>query len=157
MEKKMKKVLFSEVYCVDEEIFSDETIKKAYYLGAYCKAIINNSYESGISKGNTTFKKWLSNQIINTKNLEKIFDKASHFQEKLQLGGKRLEDLSLQVTTYAKPSSKSVSKYTISYFFRKGFNEYVKFKQEQVENDAKVDEYNKKIEEQSNEKSSERE
>lgn len=143
MAEKMNYVLFSEVYkCEDTQ---DDILKKSYYLGAYCKAVIASSYKSKISEGNTTFKKWLSNQIINAKNLNKIFDQASKFEEKLDLGSKRLLDLSTQTTTYIQDAPKSISKYTISYFFRKGFNEYVKFKEEQKENDDKVIEHNKKI------------
>jgi len=145
----MHYVLFSEKNrCEDCE---DEILKKAYYLGAYCKAIIDNSFHSKISKGNTTFNKWLSNQIINAKNLNKIFDKAGTFENKLDLGGKRLQDLSTQVTSYSENSSKTISKYTISYYFRKGFNEYIQFKDEQKENDEKIEAHNKKLKEQNNE------
>lgn len=145
--QKMDYVLFSKVYKCDE---SDDVLKKAYYLGAYCKAVINSSFKSRISEGNTTFKRWLSNQIINTKNLDKIFDKATHFENKLELGGNRLQDLSRQVTAYTENSSKSVSKYTISFYFRKGFNEYIQFRDEQEKNDKKVREHNKKLQEKNN-------
>ena len=143
MVEKIDYILFSEIYKCEE---TQDILKKAYYLGAYCNAVISSSYESKISKGNTTFKKWLSNQIINAKNLNRIFDQASKFEGKLDLGSKRLLDLSTQTTTYAQDSDKPISKYTISYFFRKGFNEYVKFKKEQKENDEKVRKHNKKIE-----------
>ena len=140
--KKMDYVLFSEVYkCSDNE----DVLKKAYYLGSYCKAVINSSFKSRISDGNTTFKRWLSTQIINTKNLNKIFDKATLFENKLELGGMRLQDLSSQVTSYTEGSSKTISKYTVSFYFRKGFNEFIKFKDEQSENDEKVTKHNKKI------------
>lgn len=140
--KKMDYVLFSEVYkCSD----SEDVLKKAYYLGAYCKAIIDSSFYSRISEGNTTFKRWLSNQIINTKNLNKIFDNATLFENKLELGGMRLQDLSSQVTSYTERASKTISKYTISFYFRKGFNEFIKFKDEQSENDEKVKIHNNKI------------
>jgi len=145
--KRMDYVLFSEVYICSG---SEDVLKKAYYLGAYCKAIIDSSFYSRISEGNTTFKRWLSNQIINTKNLDKIFDKATLFENKLELGGARLQDLSSQVTSHTENSSKTISKYTISFYFRKGFNEYIKFKEKQKENDAKVEEHNKKLKEQNN-------
>lgn len=141
--QKMEYVLFSQVYTCRE--CQDNILKKAYYLGAYCKAIIDSSYYSKVSEGNTTFKKWLSNQIINAKNLNKIYDKAVIFENKLQLGGTRLQDLSAEVTSYDESSSKRISKYTISYYFRKGFNEYIKFKEEQKENDERVKSYNQKI------------
>ena len=146
--KPMKYVLFSQEYKCDGA--DDNILKKAYYLGAYCKAIIDSSYYSRVSEGNTTFKKWLSNQIINAKNLNKIYDKAVTFEEKLELGGARLQDLSTQVTSYDESSFKNISKYTISYYFRKGFNEFIKFKDEQSENDEKVKEHNQKLKEQNN-------
>ncbi len=146
--QRMEYVLFSQEYKCEE--VQDDISKKAYYLGAYCKAVIDSSFYSRISDGNTTFKKWLSNQIINTKNLNKIYDKATTFENKLELGGDRLQDLSIQVTSFDESSSKTISKYTISYYFRKGFNEFIKFKDEQKENDEKVKAYNKKIKEQNN-------
>ena len=144
----MEYVLFSQEYRCDEE--QDNILKKAYYLGAYCKAVIDSSFYSRISEGNTTFKRWLSNQIINAKNLNKIYDKATTFENKLELRGTRLQDLSTQVTSYDEGSSKIISKYTISYYFRKGFNEFVKFKEGQKEHDAKVTAHNKKLKEQNN-------
>ena len=144
----MEYVLFSQEYKCDKE--QDNILKKAYYLGAYAKAVIDSSFYSRISEGNTTFKRWLSNQIINAKNLNKIYDKASTFENKLELAGARLQDLSRQVTSYDEGSSKNISKYTISYYFRKGFNEFIKFKDEQKENDEKIKAYNKKLKEQNN-------
>ena len=146
--QRMEYVLFSQEYKCNG--VDDSILKKAYYLGAYCKAIIDSSFYSRISEGNTTFKKWLSNQIINAKNLNKIYDKAITFENKLELGGARLQDLSTQVTSYDDSSSKNISKYTISYYFRKGFNEFIKFKDEQSENDEKVKAHNKKLKEQNN-------
>jgi len=146
--QRMEYVLFSQEYKCDKE--QDSILKKAYYLGAYAKAVIDSSFYSRISEGNTTFKRWLSNQIINAKNLNKIYDKASTFENKLELGGARLQDLSTQVTSYDEGSSKNISKYTISYYFRKGFNEFIKFKDEQKENDEKIKAHNKKLKEQNN-------
>ena len=57
----------------------------------------------------------------------------------------RLQDLSSQVTSYTESSSQMVSKYTVSFYFRKGFNEFIQFKDEQSENDEKVKIHNKKI------------
>ncbi len=144
----MEYVLFSEEYRCDK--MQESVLKKAYYLGAYSKAVIDSSFYSRISEGNTTFKRWLSNQIINVKNLNKIYDKATTFENKLELGGARLQDLSRQVTSYNEDSSKTISKYTISYYFRKGFNEFIKFKEEQKEHDDIVTAYNKKLKEQNN-------
>lgn len=146
--QRMDYILFSQEHQCNE--CQDEILKKTYYLGAYCKAVINRSFKSRISYGNTTFKKWLSNQIINAKNLNKIFDKATIFENKLELGGSRLQDLSTQITSCDESSSKTISKYIISYYFRKGFNEYIKFKEEQKENDKKVEAHNKKLKEQDN-------
>ena len=146
--QRMEYVLFSQEYKCEE--VQDNILKKAYYLGAYCKAVINSSFKSRVSEGNTTFKRWLSNQIINAKNLNKIYDKAITFENKLELGGARLQDLSTQVTSYDEGSSKNISKYTVSYYFRKGFNEFIKFKDEQSENDEKVKAHNKKLKEQNN-------
>jgi len=146
--QRMEYVLFSQNYKCEKE--RESILKKAYYLGAYSKAIIDSSFYSKISEGNTTFKRWLSNQIINAKNLNKIYDKASTFENKLELGGARLQDLSTQVTSYDESSSKNISKYTISYYFRKGFNEFIKFKEEQKENDKKIEKHNKKLKEQNN-------
>jgi len=146
--QKMNYALFSKKYACEE--CQTEVIKKAYYLGAYAKAIIDSSFYSRVSEGNTTFKRWLSNQIINAKNLNKIFDKATIFENKLELSGNRLQDLSNQVTAYTENSSKGISKYTVSYYFRKGFNEYIMFKEEQKENDEKIKIHNQKIKEQNN-------
>ena len=146
--QRIEYVLFSQEYRCDEK--QDSILKKAYYLGAYVKAVIDSSFYSRISEGNTTFKRWLSNQIINAKNLNKIYDKASTFENKLELGGARLQDLSTQVTSYDEGSSQNISKYTISYYFRKGFNEFIKFKDEQKENDEKIKAHNKKLKEQNN-------
>jgi hypothetical protein len=148
MSEKLDYVLFSEVYNGND--IQEEILKKAYYLGAYSKAIIDNSFYSTVSRGNRTFKTWLSNQIINAKNLNRIFDKATTFENKLKLGGNRLQDLSTQVTSCSDDSSKNISKYTISFYFRKGFNEYVQFKEEQKEHDDKVEAHNKKLQEQNN-------
>ncbi|MCH9814481.1 MAG: hypothetical protein K0U47_11140 [Epsilonproteobacteria bacterium] len=149
MAEKMKYVMFSESYQCKE--CESDLLKKTYYLGAYCKAVINASYASKVSEKNTTFKKWLSNQIINAKNLNKIFDQAGKFENKLDLGSSRLQDLSTQITSYVEDNSKKVSKYTVSYFFRKGFNEYIKFKEEQKEHDEIVKVHNKKLKESSDE------
>lgn len=148
MSEKTEYVLFSEVYSGDD--IQEDILKKAYYLGAYSKAIIDNSFYSKISEGNTTFKKWLSNQIINAKNLNKIFDQASKFEEKLNLGSKRLLDLGTQITTYTNSPSRPISKYTISFYFRKGFNEYIQFNKEQKERGVKVETQNKQLKEQDN-------
>ena len=53
--QKMDYILFSQEYQCDE--CQDEILKKTYYLGAYCKAIIDSSFYSRVSEGNTTFKR----------------------------------------------------------------------------------------------------
>ena len=56
--------------------FSHPLIQRAYYTGGYAKAVILSSYNSEVSKNNQTFKNWLSNQIINAQNLDRIFEMA---------------------------------------------------------------------------------
>ena len=65
--------------------FDNPVIQKAYFVGAYAQAVIKSSYKSEVSKNNTTFKNWLSNQIINYRNLDRIFEMAFRFEQKLKL------------------------------------------------------------------------
>ena len=67
------------------DYFAVPAIQKAYFIGAYSRGVIKSSWNSEVSKENTTFKSWLSNQIINYRNLDKIFDMAFRFEQKLKL------------------------------------------------------------------------
>lgn len=125
--------LFSGV--VDEEFlkehksFFDESsvLKQAYFLGAYCNGVIGQSFYSRVSNGNKTFKKWLSNQVINSANILKIHEKAEHFHRKLQLYGNRLEDLHTLFTRYSS-DGKNPPKSKVSFAFSKGYCDYEIFK-----------------------------
>ncbi len=117
----------------DNKYFKSDTIKEAYLIGAFSKAIIDSSFNpSGkvVSK-NETFKKWLSNQQIIQSNLKRIFNKASEFERKFKLTSKRNSDLSILVTTYFnEDSNKKVLQQEVSFAFIRGFNDYLKFKKE---------------------------
>ena len=86
----MEKISFKEkldVRIKEDEVnfWTKQLLQKAYFIGAYSKAVINGSWNSEVSKHNETFKKWLSNQIINGKNLDRIFEIAFRFEQKLKL------------------------------------------------------------------------
>lgn len=126
-------VLFSNI--VEEEFlkehktfFSESGIlKQAYFLGAYCNGVVGQSYHSKVSPKNETFKKWLSNQVINSSNLLKIHDKAEYFHRKLQLYGNRLDDLHCSFTQYS-GDGKNPAKSKVSFAFSKGYCDYQVFK-----------------------------
>ncbi|NLU35394.1 MAG: hypothetical protein GXX07_10570 [Wolinella succinogenes] len=126
-------VLFSGVveneFLKEHKSFFEEsnTLKQAYFLGAYCNGVIGQSYFSKISPKNITFKKWLSNQVINSTNLLKIHEKAYYFHRKLQLFGNRLEDLRTLLTRYTS-DGKNPAKSKVSFAFSKGYCDYEIFK-----------------------------
>lgn len=127
-----KKKSFSEYLQkrLDEEetdFFKQLVIQKAYYIGAYAKAVINSSYYSKVSKNNTTFKTWLSNQIINYRNLDRIFEMAFRFEQKLKL--KIKNDSEVRRFVHEVPVGKSIgiSSAKISFAFVAGFDDYGKF------------------------------
>lgn len=124
--------LFSDVFEQNKSdpSFDKGTIKGAYLIGAYSKAIIDSSYHSKVAAKNETFKKWLSNQQIIQKNLKRIFNKAHEFERKLQLASKRNEDLSMLVTTHFKETGEKVMDQEVSFAFIRGFNDYALFKKE---------------------------
>ena len=102
-------------------------IQKAYYVGGYAQAVILSSWNSDVSKENTTFKNWLSNQIINFKNLERIFEIAFRFEQKLRLrirNDSEVRKLSHEVQPGDK---KGISSSKISFAFVAGFDDYRKF------------------------------
>jgi len=109
------------------DYFAIPAIQKAYYIGAYSRAVIRSSYNSEVSKGNATFKNWLSNQIINYRNLDKIFDMTFRFEQKLRL--KIRNDSEVRRLSHEVPatSSAGLSNAKISYAFVAGFDDYKKF------------------------------
>lgn len=115
----------------DSEYFKSDTLKGAYLIGAYAKAIIDSSFNPNgkvVSK-NETFKKWLSNQQLIQNNLKRIFNKANEFERKFQLATQRNSDLSTLVTTYFKEESREkVAQQEVSFAFIRGFNDYAQFK-----------------------------
>lgn len=116
----------------EASFFKRDSIKEAYLIGAYCKGIIDSSFnpKGKVVSENTTFKKWLSNQSIIQSNLQRIFAKAASFERKFQLDSTRNRDLSTLITTYAKPGNQEVVlQQEISFAFIRGFNDYSQFKQ----------------------------
>ena len=113
----------------DDEInfFSNPAIKKAYFIGGYAKAVILSSYMSEVSRKNKTFKNWLSNQIINYRNLDRIFEMAFRFEQKLKL--KLRNDSEVRKLAHETPASKppGISSAQISFAFVAGFDDYGKF------------------------------
>jgi len=106
-------------------------IQKAYFIGAYAKAVINHSFFSFVSKKNTTFKNWLSGQIINYRNLNRIFEMAFRFEQKLKLNLRN--DSEVRKLAHETPESKvgGLSSSKISYAFVAGFDDYGKFSKEE--------------------------
>ncbi|ASM36689.1 hypothetical protein [Campylobacter sputorum] len=116
---------FSEYF---ENLDIKDEFKFPYLVGVYSKAIIDSSYFSEISKKNTTFKKWLSNQQLISSNLMKIFNKANEFERKLRLDSLRNSDLSELVTSNFKDNL-NIRNSEVSFYFIRGFNDYRKFKE----------------------------
>ncbi|HET56567.1 MAG TPA: hypothetical protein ENN33_15335 [Ignavibacteria bacterium] len=115
---------------LDEEetdFFKQSVIQKAYCTGAYAKAVINSSYFSEVSKKNTTFKSWLSNQIINYQNLDRIFEMAFRFEQKLKLKIKNDSEVRRLVHEVPVGKSAGISSAKISFAFVAGFDDYGKF------------------------------
>jgi hypothetical protein len=107
--------------------FNNPLIRKAYYTGAYAKAVILSSFNSEVSHKNQTYKIWLSNQIINQRNLDKIFEMAFRFEQKLKL---RLRNESeVRKLAHGEPVSKlsGMSSAKISFAFVSGFDDYGHF------------------------------
>ncbi len=131
VETKLFSTEFEELLKKESSYFKSNVIKGAYLIGAYCKAIIDSSYNPNgkvVSK-NETFKKWLSNQQIIQSNLKRIFIKANEFERKFQLNSQRNSDLSILITTYFDETGKDkVLQQEVSFAFIRGFNDYAKFK-----------------------------
>lgn len=127
-----EKKLFNEYYvnrCKDDEsgFFKKPVIRKSYFIGAYAKAIIISSWYSKVSRKNTTFKTWLSNQIINCRNLDRIFEMAFRFEQKLKLNirnDSEVRTLTHEVTAF---KTSGISSAKISFAFVAGFDDYGKF------------------------------
>lgn len=112
------------------KFFSHPAIQKSYFTGAYARAVILSSYNSPVSEKNTTFKKWLSNQIINYKNLNRIFTKAFRFEEKLQLRIRNDSEVRRLAHEVPVTDPKGISNAKISFAFIAGFDDYRKFLKE---------------------------
>ncbi len=122
-------VEFLELRISQESIdyFAISAIQKAYFVGAYSRAVIRSSYNSEVSKGNSTFKSWLSNQIINYQNLDKIFDMAFRFEQKLRLRIRNDSEVRRLAHEMPASSSAGLSNAKIAYAFVAGFDDYVQF------------------------------
>ena len=107
--------------------YNKPAIQKAYFTGAYAKAVINSSFRSEVSRENTTFKNWLSNQIINYRNLDRIFEIAFRYEQKLKL--KIRNDSEVRKLAHETPRAKAagMSSAKISYAFVAGFDDYGKY------------------------------
>jgi len=119
--------------------FSLAAIARAYYIGAYARAVVQSSYESEVSRGNTTFKQWLSNQLINAKNLDRIFEKAFEFEQKLKL--RIRDDSAVRKLAHNVPYSeaKGISNAKISYAFVCGYDDYKTYQDENKTTKGAVD------------------
>lgn len=109
------------------DFFKKSVIKKAYFIGAYSRAVIDSSWYSEVSKKNTTFKNWLSNQIINFRNLERIFEMAYRFEQKLNLNIRNASEVRKLSHEIPVTSPAGISSAKISYAFVAGFDDYNKF------------------------------
>jgi len=123
--------------------YEKPAIQKAYFIGAYAKAIINSSFHSPVSRKNTTFKNWLSNQIINYRNLERIFEIAFRYEQKLKLNIRNNSEV--RKLAHETPESKAMgmSSAKISYAFVAGFDDYGKYTKAEQAKSLKEKEKNK--------------
>jgi hypothetical protein len=112
------------------KFFTMLVIQKAYFTGAYAKAVILSSWNSEVSRKNTTFKTWLSNQIISYRNLDRIFEMSFRFEQKLKL--KLRNDSEVRKLAHGVPISGSagISNSKISFAFVAGFDDYAQFLKE---------------------------
>lgn len=108
-------------------LYGKPAIQKAYYTGAYAKAVINSSFNSSVSKENTTFKNWLSNQIINYRNLDRIFEMAFRYEQKLKLRIRNDSEVRALAHETPESSASGMSSAKISYVFVAGFDDYGKY------------------------------
>ena len=108
----------------DMGFFSHPLIQRAYYTGGYAKAVILSSYMSEVSRKNQTFKNWLSNQIINARNLDRIFEMAFRFEQKLKLNDSEVRELAHSIPM---GKSQGLSSAKVSFAFVSGFDDYGRF------------------------------
>lgn len=114
-------------------------VQKAYYIGGYSKAIINGSWNSEVSKHNETFKKWLSNQIINAKNLDRIFEQSFRFEQKLKIRIRNDDEVRRLAHEVPSVSVAGMSSAKISFAFVAGFDDYGMFvKDNPIEKNSKT-------------------
>ena len=97
--------------------FEKPVIRKSYFVGAYTKAVILGSWYSKVSKNNTTFKTWLSNQIINYRNIDRIFEMAFRFEQKLKLNIKNDSEVRKSAHEVAVFTISGISSAKISFAF----------------------------------------
>lgn len=123
---------------------SDETgfyakpaIQKAYFIGAYAKAVIDSSYYSSVSLQNTTFKNWLSNQIINYRNLYRIYEIAFRYEQKLKLKIRNNSEVRTLAHETGESKTAGISSAKISYAFVAGFDDYGKYTKVEQEKSKK--------------------
>ncbi len=109
------------------QFLSKPLLQKAYFIGAYARAVIQSSYNSDVSKNNTTFKNWLSNQIINARNLDRIFEMAFRFEQKLKLKIRNSSEVRRLAHEVPVESKAGISSAKISFAFVAGFDDYYKF------------------------------
>lgn len=124
--------------------YKNAAIQKAYFTGAYAKAVINSSFYSEVSKKNSTFKNWLSNQLINFRNLDRIYAKAFEFEQKLKLKLKNDSEVRRLVHEVPTSKAKGLSSSKISFAFVAGFDDYSKFSKsesnKQIKNNNNLEE-----------------
>ncbi|SMC78517.1 hypothetical protein SAMN02746065_11036 [Desulfocicer vacuolatum DSM 3385] len=111
--------------------YATPAIRKAYYIGAYSKAVINSSFYSRVSRENTTFKNWLSNQIINYRNLERIFEIAFRYEQKLKLNIRNQSEVRKLAHETPVDKAAGMSSAKISFAFVAGFDDYGKYSKEE--------------------------
>ena len=133
-----KKRSFNDYFLIRKEkdttgIYGKPAMQKAYFIGAYAKAVINHSFHSPVSKGNTTFKNWLSSQIINYRNLDRIFEMAFRYEQKLKLRIRNDSEVRKLAHETPESSAAGLSSSKITYAFVAGFDDYGKFSKAEQE------------------------
>jgi len=116
--------------------YATPAIRKAYYIGAYSKAVINSSFYSRVSRENTTFKNWLSNQIINYRNLDRIFEIAFRYEQKLKLNIRNQSEVRKLAHETPIDKAAGMSSAKISFAFVAGFDDYGKYSKEEQKKSA---------------------
>lgn len=125
--RSFKEYLDRRAYQEKIKFFALPAIQKAYFIGGYAKAVIDSSYHSEVSKENNTFKTWLSNQIINYRNLDRIFEMCFRFEQKLKLKINNQSEVRMLAHDIPVAKSKGISSAKISFAFVAGFDDYREF------------------------------